>query len=66
MSLALWTTTAFHDEARVWVAERLAGHGIRLTGEWEQPHARPWSSALRFETDGGRLWFKVNGPGTTY
>ena len=25
----------------------------RLTGEWEQPHARPWSSAIRFETTAG-------------
>ena len=66
MSLALWTTTAFHDEVRAWVAERLAGHGIALTGEWEQPHARPWSSAIRFETTEGRVWFKANGPGTVH
>ena len=66
MSLALWTTTAFHDEARAWVADRLAGLGIALTGEWAQPHARPWSSALRFETTAGRVWFKANGPGTVH
>ena len=63
MSVALWTTTAFHDEARAWVTEQLAGHGIAPTGEWEQPHARPWSSAIRFETTDGRVWFKANGPG---
>ena len=66
MSLARWTTTAFHDEARDWVAEQLADRGMTLTGEWEQPHARPWSSALRFETTDGRVWFKVNGPGTVH
>jgi len=66
MSLARWTTTAFHDEARAWVAEQLADRGMTLTGEWEQPHARPWSSALRFETTDGRVWFKVNGPGTVH
>ena len=62
--LELWTSAAFLDEARGWVAEQLAGRGIRLTGEWEQPHARLWSSAVRFETTGGRVWFKVNGVGT--
>jgi Phosphotransferase enzyme family len=66
MSLARWTTTDFHDEVRTWVAEQLADRGMRLTGEWEQPHARPWSSALRFETTDGRVWFKVNGPGTLH
>ena len=66
MSVARWTTTAFHDEVRAWVAERLADRGMTLTGEWEQPHARPWSSALRFETSDGRVWFKVNGPGTVH
>jgi Phosphotransferase enzyme family len=66
MSLARWTTTDFHDEVRAWVAEQLADRGTRLTGEWEQPHARPWSSALRFETTDGRVWFKVNGPGTAH
>ena len=64
MSLDLWTSAAFHEEAQAWVAEQLAGRGVRLTGEWEQPHARIWSSAIRFETTGGRVWFKVNGEGT--
>jgi hypothetical protein len=41
-----------------------ADRGLELTGEWAQPHARAWSSAIRFETTGGRLWFKVNGVGT--
>ena len=40
--------------------------GIRLTGAWEQPHVRPWSSAISFESDAGRLWFKVNGPGIRF
>jgi hypothetical protein len=48
------------------VSEQLADRGMWLTGEWEQTHARPWSSALRFETTDGRVWFKVNGPGTVH
>ena len=64
--MALWTSNAFLEEARVWVAAQLARHGGRLTGGWEQPHARVWSSTIRFETTEGRVWFKVNGSGTAY
>jgi hypothetical protein len=70
--VALWTSTAFIDDVRTWVAAQLAPRGARLTGEWEQPHARAWSSAIRFETTSreglgsGRVWFKVNGSGTAY
>jgi hypothetical protein len=64
MPVELWTSEPFLDEARNWVGEAVGSVGMTLTGEWEQPHARPWSSALRFETDQGRVWFKVNGPGT--
>ncbi len=66
MPVELWTSDAFVAEVTEWVRGVAADHGLELTGEWEQPHARPWSSALRFETTGGRLWFKVNGPGTYY
>ena len=66
MPVELWTSSPFVEEATAWSAAAAAGHGLTLTGEWEQPHARPWSSAIRFETDGGRLWFKVNGPGTAH
>jgi hypothetical protein len=55
-----------HRGRRAWVAEQLARRGIRLAGEWEQPHARVWSSTIRFETTAGRVWFKVNGSGTAY
>jgi hypothetical protein len=61
----LWTSAAFVEQARAWVAGHLPDGG-HLTGEWEQPHARPWSSAIRFETSSGRMWFKVNGPGTAH
>jgi hypothetical protein len=64
--VALWTSNAFLEEARVWVAAQLARHGSRLTGGWEQPHARVWSSTIGFETTEGRVWFKVNGSGTAY
>lgn len=64
MPVELWTSEAFHGEVTAWVERSARSHGLALTGEWEQPHARPWSSAISFGSDGGRLWFKVNGPGT--
>jgi Phosphotransferase enzyme family len=64
--VALWTSSAFVAEALAWVAAQLARRGSRLTGEWEQPHVRVWSSTIRFETTEGRVWFKVNGSGTAY
>jgi hypothetical protein len=64
--VALWTSNAFLEEVRVWVAAQLARHDSRLTGGWELPHARVWSSTIRFETTEGRVWFKVNGSGTAY
>jgi hypothetical protein len=64
--VALWTSTAFIEEARVWVEAQLARRGSRLTGGWGQPHARVWSSTIWFETTVGRVWFKVNGSGTAY
>ena len=66
MPVDLWSSDAFVHEARDWVTEQVRPLGLTLTGEWEQPHCRPWSSAIRFETDAGRLWFKVNGPGIRF
>jgi hypothetical protein len=64
--VALWTSSAFLEEARAWVTAQLAPRSSWLTGEWEQPHARVWSSTIGFETTEGRVWFKVNGSGTAY
>jgi hypothetical protein len=62
--VALWTSSAFVEEVRAWVAAQLKPRGSWLTGEWEQPHTRVWSSTIRFETTEGRVWFKVNASGT--
>jgi hypothetical protein len=62
----LWTSSAFVEEARAWAGTQLAPRGSRLTGGWEQPHARAWSSTIRFETTECPVWFKVNGSGTAY
>jgi hypothetical protein len=66
MALEVWTSPAFHEEVRTWVADRLAEHGMALTSDGQQPHARVWSSTIRFGTTQGRVWFKVNGRGTRH
>ena len=49
-----------------WLDERLAESGIRRTGEVEQPHLRPWATALRAPTDRGPVWLKAAGPETAF
>ena len=67
MPVELWTSAAFHAEARAWVTRVLGPLGLVPTGDVDQPHARTWSSALRFATTAGEaVWFKVNGAGTRY
>lgn len=65
-NVARWASEPFLAEVTAWVADAAAREGIRLTGEREQPHVRPWSSAVRFGAEGGDLWFKVNAPGTRF
>ena len=38
----------------------------QITGPVEQPHVRPWSTALRIPTDGGTAWLKATGLGHAY
>jgi Phosphotransferase enzyme family len=49
-----WTQPEWLAEVRAWIDER-----VEVTGEIEQPHVRPWSTALRIPTDEGTLWFKA-------
>lgn len=65
-SVELWSSASFHEEAAAWVADVAESRGVVLTGPWSQPHCRPWSSVLRFESTSGPVWFKVNGPGTRH
>ena len=57
-----WTARAWLAEAHEWIEQRLAGLGARRTGPIEQPHVRPWSTAMRVPTSAGDLWFKANAP----
>lgn len=53
-----WTDPAWLAEALAWIEAQ----GIELTATVEQPHVRPWSTALRLPTTDGVLWFKANHP----
>jgi len=58
-----WADPAWRVEADSWVEARLDEIGLARTGEIEQPHVRPWATALRIPTTGGTVWFKANMPG---
>jgi len=58
-----WVDPAWRAEADSWVVARLGEVGLTPTGPVEQPHIRPWATALRIPTDGGDVWFKANMPG---
>ena len=49
-----------------WIEATLTGLGRRISGPIEQPHVRPWSTAMRVPTDRGAVWFKASGPGSAH
>ena len=63
---ARWLDPAWRATALAWVEEQLARLGLAITGAIEQPHLRPWSTALSVPTNKGRVWFKAGGPGNRY
>ena len=50
----------WRQEVEGWIRERAAEDGREVTGAFEQPRIRPWSTQLVVPTDRGRLWFKAN------
>ena len=52
-----WTDPAFLAEAHAWIRDHCV-----LTGPIEQPHIRPWATALRVPAVDGTLWFKASIP----
>ncbi len=61
-----WLDPGWRAEALAWVEATLAGLGRSIVGEVEQPHVRPWSTAMRVPTSGGVVWFKASGPGPAH
>jgi hypothetical protein len=54
------------DETRWWAEDRLAERGVRVTGPWEEPRVRPWSTVQRVATNVGPVWCKSSAPGTAH
>ena len=55
-----WTEPSWRDEAERWIREHLSDLGLHPVAAIEQPHVRPWGTALHVRTNGGTLWFKAN------
>ena len=55
-----WTDSAWLAEVHAWIRQAVAGCGLTLVGEIEQPHLRPWATAMTVPTDAGTLWFKAS------
>ena len=62
----LWASPAWLEEATDWIDVQLAIAGSRRTGPVEQPHLRPWATALRVPTTGGTVWLKAAAPATSF
>jgi len=61
-----WATAAWLAEAAAFVDRELAARGETRIGELEQPHLRPWATALRAQTSAGVVWLKAMGRGTAF
>src|SRR3954454_12672731 len=57
-----WTQPGWREQAEAWVHAELTRRGIRVDGEIEQPHLRPWSTVLRVPTSAGDYFFKATSP----
>jgi Phosphotransferase enzyme family len=56
---APWTDLDWLEGAHAWIAAQLDRLGLEPDGPAEQPHVRPWATALRVPTSGGTVWFKA-------
>lgn len=61
-----WAEPAWRAEILGWATERLAEHGLSLTGEATQPRMRPWSTMFVLPTGAGPYWLKANATAARY
>ena len=54
-----WTDPTWLASFTDWVETELRILGREVQGPPAQPHVRPWSTVLRFETDQGPVWAKA-------
>ncbi len=66
VSVGLWTSEAWREQAAGWIDRRLAESGLERTGEVEQTRVRPWATVLRAPTTGGDVWMKAAGAATAF
>jgi hypothetical protein len=59
-SVLLWHQLDWQVEAKAWIYSALDKNNLRLTGEIEQPHIRPWSTVMTVPTNAGMLYFKAS------
>ena len=62
----VWSSASWRALAVSWLDEQLAAAGIQRTGQVEQPHLRPWATALTAPTTHGPVWLKATGPATAF
>ena len=63
---AQWSEPAWLAEANAWIDAQLDRLGLVHNGPVEQPHVRPWATALRIPTTDGPVWFKAAIPALAY
>ena len=56
----IWRDPSWLAEAMGWVDAHLADAGRPRTGDYDQVHVRPWSTAISMPTEAGTVWFKAN------
>jgi hypothetical protein len=57
--VAQWSEPAWLADAHAWIDAQLDRIGLAHDGPVEQPHVRPWATALRIPTSDGPVWFKA-------
>jgi hypothetical protein len=66
MSVRLWSSERWREQAVGWIDRRLADAGLERTGAVEQVRVRPWATVLRAPTAGGAVWMKAAGAATAF
>jgi len=61
-----WVSDEWHTDVRHWIDSQLARVGLQVTGPIEQPHTRPYATAIRIPTQNRPVWFKATTQGLGY
>jgi Phosphotransferase enzyme family len=59
-TMLLWQQPDWQAESKTWIHSALDKKNLRLIGEIEQPHIRPWSTVMTVPTNDGMLYFKAS------